>query len=159
MPKIVGTPLDLYGRHNFKIEIDGITRADAATVSGLEAVVSEIAYNRGGALQVKAPGRVTFPNITITRAHCYDNDLYDWFVSTANAAAGGTGLPASQVKRDLAIVQLGREGNEVARYSVFGAFPTSYKPGDLDGSADTDPVVEEVVLVIDYFTQEKLARE
>lgn len=150
---IRGEPLALYNKHNFYIEIDGVKRGDAATVSGLEAVVSEVAYNPGGSLQQKRPGRVTFADVTITRAHSYDQDFYDWIVQAANGAADGKGLPASQLERTVSIVEMGRAGNEVKRWNLYGTWVKSYKPGDFDGSADSDPLMEEIVLSVHRFEQ------
>lgn len=147
----VGEPLDVFAKHNFIIEIDGIARAGFKSATGLEAEVSVITYHEGGRdIPHKSPGKRSFARLVLERGATIDTDLWEWFNETANTSTG-RGLKLSELKRNLDIVALDRDGSERRRYSVYAAFPVKFVPGEFDGEAETDPQVETVELEYDYF--------
>ena len=147
----VGEPLDVFAKHNFVIEIDGIRRAGFKSCSGLEAEVTVVETHEGGrSIPHKSPGKQKFPNITLERGVTTDRDLYDWFEETAKMATG-RGLKGAEQKRTFDVVSLDRDGSERRRYTVHQAFPVKFVAGDFDGESETDPQVESIELAIDFW--------
>ena len=86
---VAGRPRDPYQQFRFTIDFDGIGSARYEKGSELVCEIGEAVYWEGGSLvPEKLPGRLTFPNITLTRGASNDFDLYDWARSTANASSG-----------------------------------------------------------------------
>jgi phage tail-like protein len=53
-------------------------------------------------------------------------------------------------KRNIDIVQMDRDGSVIKRWTVFGAWPTKFKPGEWGGSQN-EVVVETLTLEYDFF--------
>jgi phage tail-like protein len=152
MGGVIGTPRVWRSKWKFVVEIDGVAYAGFEKCDGLEAEVAVSEHYEGGAMiPDKSPQRVKFSDLTLERGACQDQDLYDWFVEVAKAAAG-TGLVDPEFKRNLDIVQQERDGSEIERYRVFNAFPRKFNPasGGWDNNSD-DNRVEQVVLAYDYW--------
>lgn len=149
---VVATPRIFNKKFAFKVEIDGFGSAGFRKVSGLEAEVAEIKQYEGGALiPNKSFGRVDYKDITLERgATRADYDMWLWFLQVINAGAN-TGLSEQLVKRHLDIVQLGRDGIPLLRWSVFNAFPKNFTAGDWDNDADEN-VIEKLVIGYDFWT-------
>ena len=146
----MGTPVSWYKKHSFVIEIDGVARAAFTTCSDLKAEVANVTLREGGRLHPhNSPGLVTFPEITMSRGSCADLDLYNWFKDCYDAAAG-TGMDDPDLFRTFDIVQMNRKGEEVERYTVYGAYCRSYSAGSWDNNAD-EIRMEEVIIQPDYW--------
>lgn len=133
---------------NFTIHIDGVSHTGFATCSELkgELAINEV-YEGGRAEPYKTFGKLSFPNITLTRPSAEkDNDLHDWW-KDAYDAQRGNGKRLSDVKRNLAVVEEDRAGTELNRWNVFGAFPANYTPGSWEAGSD-EPVMESIELAI-----------
>ncbi len=55
-------------------------------------------------------------------------------------------------KKNLAVVQLDRDGSELRRWNVHNAFPAEFEAASWDNSAD-EVAIESLVLAYDYFDQ------
>ena len=154
-----GTPRTFHKKFKFIVEIDNVAFAGFQKCSALEAEVAKIEYSEGGTLiPNKSAGRITVSDLTLERGATSDGDLFNWFKTvvdqTADAGGGaggfGSGLKEPDFKRDLDIVQLDRDGDELRRWTVTGAWPTKFSGGEWDNESDEN-VIESVTLAIDTF--------
>lgn len=154
-----GSPRSFHKKFKFVIEIDSIAYAGFNKCSELSMEIAKIEYYEGGALiPKKDPGRVTVSDITIERAACSDQDLWNWLKQVVDLTAdggGGTGAQGQGLRdplfrRDFDIVQLERDGEELRRWTITGAWPTKFVAGEWDNDADEN-VIETLTLAIDKF--------
>lgn len=145
---IRGVPRTFYKRFTFTVEIAGIAYAGFQTCSEIRIQTAVIEHHEGGSLiPHKGLGRVTFPNVTLTRGATDDLDFYQWVRETVAVSAM---LSEEAVKRTIDIVQKDRTGTEMRRWTLFDCVPVEWKAADWDNGADEN-VIEEVVLAYDFF--------
>jgi phage tail-like protein len=148
---IIGTPRSFHKRFKFLVDIDGIQWAGFQKCSELSVEVANVQYFEGGSLiPNKSPGRLTFADVTLERGATQDRDLFDWFQDVA-ITASGLGLPDSDYKRNLDIVQQDRDGRTLRRWSLSGAWPVKFVAGEWDNESDEN-VIEAVTLTFDFFS-------
>ncbi|HAM57968.1 MAG TPA: phage tail protein [Candidatus Rokubacteria bacterium] len=148
---VIGTPRKFHKKYAFTVEIDGIESAAFTKCSEIKASTAVIEQHEGGSPipAEKAPGRTTFEPITLERGSTRDHDLFDWFKQVIDAPAlAGTNEPG--FRRNLDVVQKDRNGAELRRWRVKGAWPSEFIGGAWDNTSDEN-VVESVTLQIDYF--------
>ncbi len=80
------------------------------------------------------------------------NDIVHAQGFTNAANNGGSGLQDPNFKRNLDIVQLDRDGSEVRRYRLQGAWPNKFVAGEWDNEAEEN-VIEMLTLVFDFFDE------
>ncbi len=150
---IVGQPTPSYHKKfMFHVEVDGLGTLDAVKCGPLEFTIGEVKQNRGGKLiPVKEAGKVEFANLTIEQAKTSSQSLFIWAKTTADAGAN-TGAASPLYKKNLDVVQEERDQTPLARYRVFGAFPTKFKAGEWDADAEEN-VIESIELAYDYYDQ------
>lgn len=143
-----GSPRTFHKKFKFIVEIDGVQSAKFQKCSELSAEIAKIEYFEGGALIAnKSPGRVTIADITLERGATEDGDLYNWFKQTVDLTSQ-LGLKEDDIKRNFDIVQIDRDGEELRRFTCYGAWPTKFIAGDWDNDADEN-TIEKVTLSID----------
>ena len=146
---LTGEPRTFHDKFLFTVEIDGVAHAGFQRCSEIRAEVAKIEHYEGGSpIPDKSPGRVTVPDVTLSRGATRDKDLYDWYLQVLDASAG-TGQATPQFKRNIDVVQKDRAGNELERWRLFGAWPTAFSAGDWDNTAD-DHVIESLTLAYDF---------
>ncbi len=144
----VGTPRAFDKKFKFIVDVDGLQSAAFQKCSELAAEVAKIEYYEGGALIAnKSPGRITIPDITLERGATRDNDLFTWF-SAVVSLTSQLGSIEPLFKRNFDIVQMDRDGSELVRFSIHGAWPIRFSAGDWDNEADENRI-ESVTLSID----------
>ena len=147
---IFGTPRSFHKKFKFIVEIDNVQSAAFQKCSELSAEIAKIEYSEGGTLLPdKSPGRITVEDITLERGATADNDLWFWFKQVADMVKNA-GAVEPGFKRTMDIVQLDRDGSELRRWTVEGAWPTKFVAGDWDNEADEN-VIESVTLAYDFF--------
>jgi phage tail-like protein len=147
-----GTPRSFHKKFKFVIEIDNVAHAGFNKCSELEAEIGKIEYREGGSLiPDKSPGLVTVSDLTLERGAANDDDLYNWWLQVVDIQANA-GLKDPQYKRNLDIVQLDRDGDELRRWGVTGAWPTKFTAGDWDNDAEEN-VIEKMIVTIDTFAR------
>lgn len=150
MPSIQGNPRSFHKRFKFIVEIDSFNRTGFNKCSELSAEVAKVEYYEGGALiPNKSPGRMTFTDVTLQRGASQDFEMFQWFKEVANAASG-RGLNDNVYKRDVDIVQLDRNDDELCRWALSKAWPTKFVAGDWDADAD-EVNIRQLTLTHDYF--------
>ena len=149
MAAIQGVSRRFHKRFKFLIEIDGIVSAGFQTCSEIAVEVAKIEHHEGGSLiPHKSPGRVTVPDVTLTRGATSDLDFYEWVKETV---ALGAILEDDDLKRHFDVVEQNRAGAEVRRWKMFNAFITRWTPGEWDNNVDEN-TMEKIVLAYDFAT-------
>lgn len=141
----MGTPVQWYDTFMFLVEIDGIVRAAFETCSELAIEAANVAYFEGGRRHAhNSPGRVTFPEITLTRGATNDYDMYNWMKETYDAASG-VGLDTPDIFRTFDIIQMNLKREEVERYTVFDAYSRRFSAGEWNNNEDAKRINTSVV--------------
>ncbi len=150
---IIGKPRTFHKQFRFIVEIDSVAYAGYQSCSELTSEIAETQYFEGGSsIPNKSPGRMTFSDVTLTRAAITgDSDMYLWHQQVSEAAANA-GLAEPEFKRNLDIVQQDIDGRTVRRWRLFAAWPKTFTGGSWDNESD-DNVMESVTLAFDYFTK------
>ena len=147
---ILGQPRSFHSRWRFRIGIDSFGWAGFAKCSELSAELGKSEHYEGGAsIPYKSPGRLSFSDVTLERGATQDKDLFRWF-SDVVSVASGLGLPDPRYKRNLAIVQMDRDGSTLRRWTLYRAFPIKFVAGEWDNGSD-EAVIESITLTYDYF--------
>lgn len=147
---LIGTPRSFHKKFKFVIEIDGFARAGFQKCSEIKVEAKEVTYFEGGALiPNKSPGLLEFSKITLERGATEDLDFYNWFQQVAVASAS-VGEIDNEYKRNMELVQLDRDGSELRRILLTGAWPCSVTLGDWDNTS-SEVVIEKCELAYDYF--------
>lgn len=156
---LFGQVRNFHKKFKFVVEIDGIGYAGFQACSELSAEIAKIEQHEGGSLiPNKSPGKLTVADVTLKRGATSDVDLWNWFKSVVDmtadggggAGAQGAGLKDPDFRRSLDLVQLDRDGEELRRWTVEGAWPNKFIAGEWDNEADEN-VIESITLVIDTF--------
>lgn len=147
---VTGNPRSYHKKFKFVVEIDGINYAGFTKCSELSVEVGKVEHFEGGSLTPnKSPGKVSFPDVTLERGATQDVDLWNWLSDVVNTASG-LGLTDPNYKRNLDIVQQDRDGSELRRWALSGAWPVKFVAGEWDNDAEEN-VVESVTLTFDHF--------
>jgi phage tail-like protein len=122
--------LDPYGGYNFRVEIDGITRAGFKSCSGLEVSQNAGTYREGTDKSLgmrKIPGLVTTSDVTLARGITSDDELWQWRKKLATGTAD---------RRNMSIVLVNDAGKDVIRWNLRNCWPTKWTGPTLDATAD-----------------------
>jgi phage tail-like protein len=146
---VIGHPLTFHQKNLFTIEIDGLGRAAFARCSELSFEVAKIEYWAGGSLiPHKAPGRLTYPDVTLERGVTGDLGLFNWFNEVANVTTG-VGFANPGFKHGVELIQHERDETILRRWHLVNAWPVKFVAGEWSGDAD-EILMEQVVLTFDY---------
>lgn len=118
---------DPYLNFNFRVEIDGIAIAGFSEAKLPEGRVEVVAYREGtdktSAAQL-LPGRVDYGPVVLRRGFAGDPELFEWWNDV---------VQGNVTRRNLAIVLLDEQRNEVARWDIRRAWPSKWVGPDLRG--------------------------
>ena len=114
-----GDRRDPFRSFNFRVELDGITRAGFRECSGLDASQDPIEYREGteGLTARKLPGLNKYSNISLKWGMTDDTELWDW---RKKAIAGKV------ERKNGSIVLLSETGEEKLRWNFREAWPTKW---------------------------------
>jgi len=109
------------GAHMFHLEVDGLSCASFTRCDGLGVRREVLAYCEGGAVAPRIfRGRELASSIVLERGVFRDTTLWSWYLR---------GDP-----RDGAVVLLGRNGEEVARWRFLRGWPSAWTGPSLDAN-------------------------
>jgi phage tail-like protein len=110
---------DPFVNFNFRVEIDGITRAAFHEASGFDSTVDVIEHREGGqnTTTYKVPGLTKHGNITLKWGVTDEKSLDEWHQQVVDG---------DSVRKNGSIVVLNRRGEEIARWNFVRAWPTKY---------------------------------
>lgn len=147
---VLGEATKFHHKYRFQVQIEDFAHARFQNCSELSAEIAKIEHWEGGALiPYKEPGRMTFTDITLERGVTVNRDLYNWFLETSNAVKNA-GRIMPRFKRNLDIVQRGRNGSVRRRWTLLNAWPTKFVAGEW-ANDDDGVVIESVTLTYDIF--------
>ncbi len=136
--------IDPYSGYNFRVEIDGITRAGFKDCSGLEASQEANTYREGtdrGLTMRKLSGLITYGDITLSRGITGDSELWTWRESIMNG---------NMDRRNLSIVLMNDRGEDTIRWNVRNCWPTKWTGPSLDATSD-EVAIEQLDLTHEGF--------
>jgi len=131
---------DPYPRSSFLVEIDGIVGTAFLDVTPPGGSASVVEYRAGTDVALSRPmrGNLSVDKLTFRRGYDGHLELYQWWNEVRQ------GNPAA--RRNLSIVLLDEQGQEVTRWNVLGAFPSSHRFERLDAMSSS-PVIEIIEIV------------
>lgn len=136
-------------RPKFRVEIQGFTIAAFRTCSELSMEFGKIQYREGGAIiPDQSPGLAVATDLTLERGITNTFEMFEWFTEVL-FAGGGIGLPVTQIRRDLDIVQLERDDSVLLRWRLFNCWPMKFVGGEWDNEAE-EVVIESITLAYDF---------
>ena len=134
-----GERTDPYRGYNFKVEIDGITRAGFQEASGLDTTQAPIEYREGddALTSHKLPGLNTYANISLRRGITDDAELWDWRKTCQD----------SEIERkNGSIVLCDDTGEEKLRWNFVEGWPTKWT-GPSFSAAGNEVAIESLEIV------------
>jgi phage tail-like protein len=135
--------IDPLRNFRFRLEIDNVTRAGFAEVSGLEATTEAIDYREGTDPPHvrKLSGLTKYPNLTlksglVTGANALE--LFQWHRAVVEGQLAAA-------RRRVVIVLMDETGADQVRFVVSEAWPAKYVASDLNANA-TEVAIETLEL-------------
>ena len=139
----------------FLVEIDGHNAGQFREVSGLEINIEFDEIMEGGqnGYVHKLPGRMTWPNIVLSRGVTQSDLLVAWAQETSGEAFASSG---NKLRRaTVAITMTSSQGKRLRTWEVEGAFPIRWT-GPQFSSDSNDQLVEELEIAHHGFKVEQL---
>ncbi|MFP3906893.1 MAG: phage tail protein [Acidimicrobiales bacterium] len=127
----------------FIVEVDGQAVGRFTRASGLELTVAveEIAEGGQNGFVHKLPGRMSWPNIVLTRGVTQNDRFFSWV-----SESSGEGFSSNRntlTRSSVAITMTNTQGKRLRTWELEGAFPVRWK-GPEFASDSSDPLVEEL---------------
>jgi phage tail-like protein len=128
-------PGDPYRNNHFRVMIDGVEAIDFAEVILPEATAEIVEYREGGdkGATRKLVGAVRTSNLVLRRGITPSNELFDWWKNIREGIAD---------RRNIAVVLLDDELNEVKRWSLTNAWPCRFAVSPLLAVGEARVAVE-----------------
>ena len=129
------------GAGKFKLDIEGapLASANVESITMEDLVIDEREMTTGADwdYRVYGPGDAHFGSITIrSRVGKDSKELYQWWLDTSRG---------KNIRKQISVIALKRDGAESRRYDFFECWPTTYRGFVLDGSS---PVAAEEITVV-----------
>ena len=115
----VGDRKDPYRAYNFRVELDGITRAGFREVSGLDSSQDPVAYREGTdpLTERKLTGLVKYSNISCKWGMTDDAELWEWRKKA---------MDGKVERKNGSIVLMDDTGAEKLRWNFANAWPSKW---------------------------------
>lgn len=133
--------INICAKYRFIVEIDGIVRTGFVEVAGLNINIDVSEYREGSDLLTSVrldPGLSHYGPLVLKYGVTCDGskELWEWMKQT---------LEGNVQRKNIAIVVLDRKGNQVVRYVLTNAWPSSLRVSTLD-SRSSSHLTEELVI-------------
>ncbi len=114
----------------FLVEIDGVTKAHASEVTGLQIETETETYEEGGVNDFvhHLPKRTKYQHITLKRGITSRDDMWQWY---RNVVSGRF------KKKPVSIILMDTKGDEVWRWNFVGAYPIKWVGPELKADSNT----------------------
>jgi phage tail-like protein len=116
--------------YNFKLEIDGITRASFRECIGLETTTEPVEYREGTEPVFtvrKLPGLTRYSNIVLKGGFTDDTSLWDWRKKT---------IDGKTERKNGSVCLHDESGQEKLRWNFINAWPTKWEGPALNATAN-----------------------
>lgn len=126
---MTSTRVDPILNFNFRVEIDGITRAGFHEVTGLDSTIDVVEYREGGLLSpIKLPGLTKHANLVLKWGATTDTSLFDWHIQNSTGTV---------TRKNGSVVLLDASGIEQRRWNFMNAWPAKWVGSNFtaDGNA------------------------
>lgn len=141
---------DVLASYAFEFEVEGISIAQFAQVSGASGSVGVIEHREntkgGKPIVKKMPGATSYGDITLRRGRTTSNALWEWFKQVEQGRI-------NEARKNASIVLFDYAYGEVARYNLLNCWISQIRLGELSAGANT-PLIEEAVIVHEGMTLE-----
>ena len=130
---------DPYLNFNFRVEIEGDAIAGFSEVDLPEGRIEAVAYREGtdpGSAARLLPGRVKWEPVVLRRGFTGEPALFEWWSDV---------LHGNVARRNVVIVLLDEQRNDVARWVIREAWPQKWDGPDLRGLGN-DVAIETIEL-------------
>jgi len=139
---------DPYLNFNFRVDIDGVTIAGFSEADLPAGQIEAVAYREGtdkGSTARLLPGRVKWDPVVLRRGFTGDPTLFQWWRDV---------LDGNVARRNVSIVLLDEQRNDVARWVVRDAWPQKWDAPDFralgnDVAIETLELAHEGVELVD----------
>ncbi len=141
--------LAMAGRFIFAVDLVPIGRFTG--VSGLSAEIDVKTVTEGGQNQFehKLPGRMSWPNLVLTRGVILNDQLFEWFQRSSGDGFAGND---DRIERSTAVlIALGTNRRPVRTWAFDGAFPVKWQGPDL--KSDSNDVATETLEIAHHGIQ------
>ncbi|MGI6778047.1 MAG: phage tail protein [Acetivibrionales bacterium] len=121
-----------YRNFRFRVDIDGIQRAQFSEVTGFDASVDVIEYREGDDLRNtprKLPGLSKYGNVTLKWGIVSDREMFDWM---ATVAGTNTQNPTGITRKTITITLITDDGNDGPQWELINAWPVRYTAPDFN---------------------------
>ncbi len=141
--------LSLCIKYKFRVEIDGITRTGFGEVEGLGVTLDVQEYREGTDASLTSrlePGLAHYGPLILRYGVVSsgpgkaNKELWEWMRQN---------LEGTIQKKNIAVVVMDRRGNEVIRYQLSNAWPSSWRIERLEGHS-TGPLIEELTIQYEH---------
>lgn len=133
---------DVLASYLYEFEVEGISIAQFAQVSGLSGSIAVIEHRentKGGREVLKMlPGPVSWGPLTLSRGRTESNALWEWFKLAQDGKIG-------EARKNASLVLFDYEHGEVLRYNLVNCWVSQIKLSELTAGAHT-ALVEEAVI-------------
>lgn len=148
---IKGTPVNVYDKARFILEVDGIEYAGFTTCSEIGGEIGVIEHREGGRKEAfKKDGNVTFPELTLERGFSENRELWEWWKGIRDGTITG-----DEKRRTARLVQQDEAKQAKVALRLANAWPRVVRYGGWDNNAD-EAVYETCILVYEDLEREEL---
>jgi phage tail-like protein len=116
----------------FHVEIDGITQGSFTEATGFDSTTDPIDYRTGDQTLgfQRIPGITKYGDITLKWGMTDSTELWEWRQRIIN------GEPIVENRKDVYIIPLDTQGNELGRIHCRGAWPSKLDPPDFNAKGN-----------------------
>lgn len=127
----------------FRVEVDGKEVGQFTQVSGLELTIDADEIKEGGqnGYVHKVPGRITWPNLILSRGVTQNDMLFSWVNQSGGESFASKGNKVG--RSTVAVIMTNQQGKPLRTWDLEGAFPVRWK-GPQFSSGGSDQLVEEL---------------
>lgn len=128
----------------FRVEIDGQEAGHFRQVSGLEIHIAVEEIPEGGQNHFvhKVPGRMSWPNIVLSRGVTQNDVLLEWLMKSSGDGYAGNQNKLERCTAAIVMTSLNGE-NDLRAWDFYGVFPVRWK-GPQFASDSSEYLVEEL---------------
>jgi phage tail-like protein len=132
MPLTERPPTDPYRNYSFHVEIDGVTQGSFSEVTGFDSTTDAIDYRTGDQTLgfQKIPGITKHGDIVLKWGMTASTELWDWRQRIID------GEPVTDNRKDVYIIPLDTQGNELGRIHCKNAWPSKLDPPDFNAKGN-----------------------